>query len=185
MTVLGWLTTQLTGLASATVALLPILLLYGMGLLDDTDLGKISWGTLLLFGGGLSLGSALVKVKIDVLLAETLARYLQDIPLFLIVVILVFFGILITMIVSNTASAAILVPLMIPVAKALGLDVRSMAILIAIGVSLDFMMPVGTPPNAIAYSTGLVRVKEMMKNGVLMNLGTGMILALMYYFFWT
>ena len=185
VTVLGWLTTQLTGLASATVALLPILLLYGMGLLDDTDLGKISWGTLLLFGGGLSLGSALVKVKIDVLLAETLARYLLGVPLFLIVVILVFFGILITMIVSNTASAAILVPLMIPVAKALGLDVRAMAILIAIGVSLDFMMPVGTPPNAIAYSTGLVRVKEMIKNGVLMNLGTGMILALMYYFFWT
>jgi len=60
-----------------------------------------------------------------------------------------------------------------------------MAILIAIGVSLDFMMPVGTPPNAIAYSTGLVRVKEMIKNGVLMNLGTGMILALMFYFFWT
>ena len=54
-----------------------------------------------------------------------------------------------------------------------------------LGVSLDFMMPVGTPPNAIAYSTGLVRVKEMIKNGVLMNLGTGMILALMYYFFWT
>ena len=126
-----------------------------------------------------------MTVKIDVLLAETLARYSLGVPLFLIVVILVFFGILITMIVSNTASAAILVPLMIPVAKALGLDVRAMAILIAIGVSLDFMMPVGTPPNAIAYSTGLVRVKEMIKNGVLMNLGTGMILALMYYFFWT
>jgi sodium-dependent dicarboxylate transporter 2/3/5 len=184
VTVLGWLTTQLTGLASATVALVPILLLYGMRLLDDTDLGKISWGTLLLFGGGLSLGQALMKVKIDVLLAETLARYLLGIPLFLIVLILVFFGILITMIVSNTASAAILVPLMIPVAKALGLDVRGMAILIAIGVSLDFMMPVGTPPNAITYSTGLVRVTEMIKNGVLMNLGTGVILALVYYFFW-
>jgi sodium-dependent dicarboxylate transporter 2/3/5 len=184
VTVLGWLTTQLTGLASATVALVPILLLYGMRLLDDTDLGKISWGTLLLFGGGLSLGQALMKVKIDVLLAETMARYLLGIPLFLIVLILVFFGIFITMIVSNTASAAILVPLMIPVARALGLDVRGMAILIAIGVSLDFMMPVGTPPNAITYSTGLVRVKEMIKNGVLMNLGTGVILALMYYFLW-
>ena len=184
ITVLGWLTTQITGLASATVALVPILLLYGMRLLDDTDLGKISWGTLLLFGGGLSLGQALMKVKIDVLLAETLARYLLGIPLFLIVLILVFFGILVTMIVSNTASAAILVPLMIPVARALGLDVRAMAILIAIGVSLDFMMPVGTPPNAITYSTGLVRVKEMIRNGILMNLGTGVILALMYYFLW-
>ena len=184
LTALGWLTTQLTGLASATVALFPIILLYGMGLLDDTDLGKISWGTLLLFGGGLSLGSALMKVKIDVLLAETLARFLEGVPLFLTVLILVFFGIFITMMLSNTASAAILVPLMIPVAQALDIEVKAMAILIAIGVSLDFMMPVGTPPNAIAYSTGLVRVREMIRNGVLMNLGTGLILALIYYFFW-
>ena len=72
-----------------------------------------------MFGGGLSLGSALMKVKIDVLLAEVLAGYLLGTPLFLIILILVFFGILITMIVSNTASAAILVPLMIPVAQAL------------------------------------------------------------------
>lgn len=184
LTVLGWLTTQLTGLASATVALLPIILLYGLGLLDDTDLGKISWGTLLLFGGGLSLGSALIKVKIDILMAETLTRQLGGLHVFLILLILVYFGILVTMIVSNTASAAILVPLMIPVAKGLGIDVKMMAGLIAIAVSLDFMMPVGTPPNAIAYSTGLVRVKEMVRNGVVMNLGTGMILAVMYYFFW-
>ena len=184
LTALGWLTTQITGLASATVALCPIILLYGLGLLDDTDLGKISWGTLLLFGGGLSLGSALMTVKIDVLMAETLARSLSGVPLFLIVLILVFFGIFITMMLSNTASAAILVPLMIPLAQALEIEVQAMAILIAIGVSLDFMMPVGTPPNAIAYSTGLVRVREMIKNGVLMNLGTGLILALMYYLFW-
>jgi sodium-dependent dicarboxylate transporter 2/3/5 len=88
------------------------------------------------------------------------------------------------MMASNTASAAILVPLMIPVAQVVGIDFRTMAMVIAIGVSLDFMMPVGTPPNAIAYSTGLVRVKEMMKNGFVMNLGTGLILALMCYFLW-
>ena len=51
------------------------------------------------------------------------------------------------------------------------------------GVSLDFMMPVGTPPSAIAYSTGLVKVREMVKIGAVINLGTGLILGLMYYFF--
>lgn len=184
LTVLGWLTTRFTGLSASTVALLPIILLYGLGLLDDTDLGKISWGTLLLFGGGLSLGGALTEVKIDVLMAEALVGNLAQFPQFLTMLILVFFGIFITMMVSNTASAAILVPLMIPVAKGLGVDLSAMAIVIAIGVSLDFMMPVGTPPNAIAYSTGLVRVREMVKNGVLMNLGTGLILACLCYLLW-
>lgn len=184
VTALGWLSTQLTGLASATIALIPIILLYGFGLLDDTDLGKISWGTLLLFGGGLSLGGALTKVRIDILIAENLTRQLHGLHVFFILITLIYFGILITMIASNTASAAILVPLMIPVAKGVGLDVQTMATVIAIGVSLDFMMPVGTPPNAIVYSTGLVRVKEMMKNGAVINIGAGLILALMYYLFW-
>ena len=184
VTAIGWLSTQVTGLASATVALMPMILLYGLGLLDETDLGKISWGTLLLFGGGLSLGSALTKAGIDILMAEALIRQLGGLHVFLILIILIYFGILITMIASNTASAAILVPLMIPVAKGVGIDVRTMAIIVAVGVSLDFMMPVGTPPNAITYSTGLVRVKEMVKNGVIMNIGTGLILAVMCYFLW-
>jgi sodium-dependent dicarboxylate transporter 2/3/5 len=184
VTALGWLSTQLTGLASATIALVPMILLYGLGLLDDSDLGKINWGTLLLFGGGLSLGTAMTKARIDILMAEALTRHLSGIHLFLLLMILIYFGILITMIASNTASAAILIPLMIPVAKGVGIDVRTMATVIAIGVSLDFMMPVGTPPNAIVYSTGLVRVKQMIKNGAIMNLGTGLILAVMYYFLW-
>jgi sodium-dependent dicarboxylate transporter 2/3/5 len=61
---------------------------------------------------------------------------------------------------------------------------KSLAVLIAIGVSLDFMMPVGTPPSAIAYSTGVVNVREMMKNGFLVNVGTGLILVVLYYFFY-
>ncbi len=61
---------------------------------------------------------------------------------------------------------------------------KSMAILIAIGVSLDFMMPVGTPPSAIAYSTGVISVREMIKNGFLVNVGTGLTLVLLYYFFY-
>ena len=98
--------------------------------------------------------------------------------------ILVFFGIVVTMVASNTASAAILIPLMLPLSSSLGIDMKPLAVLIAIGVSLDFMMPVGTPPSAIAYSTGVVNVREMMKNGLLVNIGTGLILVLLYYFFY-
>jgi sodium-dependent dicarboxylate transporter 2/3/5 len=181
LTVLGWLTTKLTGLSSSTVALIPVIALFTLGLLDVDDIGKISWPTLLLFGGGLSLGSAVNQVGIDIWLAGLVQDSITGIPLFAVLLMLVFFGIGVTMVASNTASAAILIPLMLPLADNLGLDIKSMAMLIAIGVSLDFMMPVGTPPSAIAYSTGVVNVRQMIKNGFLVNLGTGFILVLLYY----
>ena len=182
VTVTGWLTTKFTGLSAATVALVPVIGLFGLRLLEAGDLAKISWPTLLLFGGGLSLGSAVNEVGIDSWLAGLVQDSITGIPLFAVLLMLVFFGIGVTMVASNTASAAILIPLMLPLADDLGLDLKSMAMLIAIGVSLDFMMPVGTPPSAIAYSTGVVNVRQMIKNGFLVNLGTGLILVLLYYF---
>ncbi len=159
VTVTGWLTTSLSGLSAATVALVPVIGLFVLGLLEVDDLAKISWPTLLLFGGGLSLGSAVNQVGIDSWLAGLVQESITGIPLFAVL-------------------------LMLPLADELGLDLKSMVMLIAIGVSLDFMMPVGTPPSALAYSTGVVNVRQMMKNGFLVNLGTGLILVLLYYFFY-
>jgi len=184
ITVAGWLTTKFTGLSASTVALIPVISLFSMRLLDETDLSRISWSTLLLFGGGLSLGSAVNQVDIDIWLANLVQIWIADIPLFIALLILVLFGILVTMVASNTASAAILIPLMLPLSSSLGIDMKSIALLIAIAVSLDFMMPVGTPPSAIAYSTGVVNIREMIKNGFMVNIGTGLILVVLYYCFY-
>jgi len=129
ITVIGWLTTKFTGLSSSAVALIPVISLFALGLLDDTDLAKISWPTLLLFGGGLSLGSAVNQVGIDGLLATLMQDWIADIPLFVTLLILVFLGIAVTMMASNTAAAAILIPLMLPLSQGLGIDMKSMAIL--------------------------------------------------------
>ena len=155
-----------------------------MNLLDESDLGRISWPTLLLFGGGLSLGSAVNRVGLDSLLVSLLEGWVIGIPQFAALLILVFFGILVTMIASNTASAAILIPLMLPLSVILNIDPKSIAMLIAIAVSLDFMMPMGTPPSAVAYSTGVVSIRQMIKNGFLVNIGTGLLLVTMYYIFY-
>jgi len=184
ITVAGWLTTKFTGLSSSTVALIPVISLFSLRLLDESDLSRISWSTLLLFGGGLSLGSAVNQVDIDIWMAGLAQGWITGIPLLMALFILVFFGILVTMVASNTASAAILIPLMLPLSTSLGIDMKSIALLVAIGVSLDFMMPVGTPPSAIAYSTGVVNVREMIKNGFMVNIGTGLLLVLLYYFFY-
>ncbi len=182
LTVIGWLTTGWTGLSASTVALIPIIALFALGLLDESDLGAISWPTLLLFGGGLSLGSVVSQVGIDSWLAGQMQDAIAGIPLLLALTAMVFFGILVTMVASNTASAAILIPLMLPLSTTLGIDLESIAMLMAIGVSLDFMMPVGTPPSAIAYSTGVVSVRDMIRNGFMVNIGTGLILITLYYF---
>ena len=184
VTVAGWLSTKYTGFSASLVALVPVISLFALGLLDETDLGSISWSTLLLFGGGLSLGSAVSAVGIDSWLTAQVQGWIAGIPLFLALMGLVFFGILVTMVASNTASAAILIPLMLPLSATLGIDLQSIALLIAIGVSLDFMMPVGTPPSAIAYSTGVVRVRDMIRNGFGVNIGTALILVTLYYFFY-
>ncbi|HEY5740433.1 MAG TPA: anion permease, partial [Gammaproteobacteria bacterium] len=130
------------------------------------------------------LGSAVNSVGIDSWLAALVEGAIAGIPLFLALLGLVSCGILVTMVASNTASAAILIPLMLPLSSSLGIDVKSMAMLIAISVSLDFMMPVGTPPSAIAYSTGVVNVRQMIQNGFRVNIGTGLILVMLYYFFY-
>ena len=184
ITVLGWLTTTLTGISSSTIAMIPILLLFLFQLLDDKDLTSISWGTLLLFGGGLSLGNALTSIGAGQWLLSFVQIYLTDVHSFIMILGFIFAGILLTMAASNTAAAAILIPLILPMASSLGLSSHITAILIAIGVSLDFMIPVGTPPSAIAHSTGLVTVKEMIVNGVLINLGGAIILAVIYYLFY-
>lgn len=184
VTVLGWLGTRVTGISAYAVALIPVIALFALQLLDDSDLGKISWPTLLLFGGGLSLGSAVNRVGIDSWLAFLVEASIGSVPLFVALTGLVACAILVTMVASNTASAAIMIPLMLPLSATLGIDMQAIAMLVAIGVSLDFMMPVGTPPNAIAYSTGMVNVGQMMSNGFRVNIGTGLILVTLFYFFY-
>jgi sodium-dependent dicarboxylate transporter 2/3/5 len=106
ITVAGWLTTKFTGLSAAAVALVPVIGLFALKLLEVGDLAKISWSTLLLFGGGLSLGSAVNEVGIDSWLAGLVQDSITGIPLFAVLLMLVFFGIGVTMVASNTASAA-------------------------------------------------------------------------------
>lgn len=183
VTVAGWLTTSLTGLSSSQVALGASILLFMTKILDAEDLHKISWETLLLFGGGLSLGNALTKVGIGDQLVIFVESYLVGIPSFFMLFGFILLGVVATMVASNTAAAAILIPLAMPLADPLGMTPLLVAMVIAMGVSLDFMIPVGTPPSAIAHSTGLVRVPEMVRNGILVNFSTSLLLATLFYFF--
>ncbi|MBU2100666.1 DASS family sodium-coupled anion symporter [Candidatus Micrarchaeota archaeon] len=184
LTVLFWLTTGFHKIETSVVALIPVILLYAFGLLETKDINKVSWSSLILFGGGLTLGHAIQTVGLDKLFADILFQYLLGQPFLLIIVILAVFAIIFTVVASNTAAAAISIPLVIPLAKGLGVPVEIAVMIIAIGVSLDFIVPIGTPPSAIAYSSGYIKTSDMAKPGIIIALAGVILLTFLAFFVW-
>jgi len=127
------------------------------------------WGVLLLFGGGLTLSSMLQATGASLFLAEAVGELMSgaSAPLFILAVAA--FVVMLTEIASNTASAALLVPIFVSIAGNLGLSTEIMAAVIAVAASCAFMLPVATPPNAIVYGSGLLPQRQMMRAGMVLN----------------
>ena len=148
---------------------------------DDIN-QNTDWGVLMLFGGGLTLSVILKDTGANAFLAQHLSAVLANQPLFLVLLCLATFVIFLTELVSNTATAALLVPLFAGVAEALGVSPVVLSVLIAIGASCAFMLPVATPPNAIVFASGHIRQREMMRAGLVLNLMFTVIITLLAYF---
>lgn len=147
------------------------------------DINKnTDWGVLMLFGGGLTLSVVLKDTEANAFLAQHLSSALATLPLFLVLLCLAAFVIFLTELVSNTATAALLVPLFAGVAEAMGVSPVVVSVLIAIGASCAFMLPVATPPNAIVFASGHIRQREMMRAGLALNLIFTLIITLLAYF---
>ncbi|WAC05364.1 MAG: DASS family sodium-coupled anion symporter [Methanoregula sp.] len=130
---------------------------------------KVPWGILLIFGGGLCLSSAFVKSGFAHMLVSSLS-FLSAFP-HVVVVALIGVGLLLFgELISNTANAAIMVPLMAVLGAGIGINPLMLMLLSSLVATLGFMLPVATPPNAIAYGTGHVTVREMVRSGLVLNL---------------
>ncbi len=184
VTVILWLTDQVHGVSSSVIALVPIILLYLFRLLNVEDFSKVRWSALVLFGGGLSLGSAIHSTGLDLIMAEALKSVLYGLPVFIIFICVAAFGIVLTAFLSNTAAASLMIPIMLPLSASLGLNIRILAILAALGVSFDLILPIGTPPGTMAYSTGYIRVWDMVKSGLLLSAIGLLVLVCMAYLYW-
>lgn len=179
--VVGW---SGHGLSSGVVAAIIAVLLLFTGLIDERDLSRANWGTLLLIGGGLSLGAALeVSGLMDVIGGGLL--FLTGGRSGLVTIALVsVFGLGISVIASNTASAGIFLPIAIGLGTSTGVSPIVLAVAVGIATSLDFMLPVGTPPNAIAYSTGKVKIGDMIKAGAVLDVLGVFVTITLAYFVW-
>ncbi len=168
-------------LAASLLFLIPVRARPIAGVLEWKDAVKIDWGTILLFGGGLSLGSLMYATG----LAERLARALlgagPEVGLWTLTAAATAFAIVISETTSNTASASMVVPVVIAVAQAAGVSPLPPALGATLGASLGFMLPVSTPPNAIVYGSGRVPVLAMVRAGIWFDLiGFAVTVALLY-----
>ena len=130
---------------------------------------RIPWDVLVLFGGGLALAAAFDKSGLSAWLAGRLAGLHGAAPVLIVGAVTLFF-VLLTELTSNTATAAMAMPLVAALAPVLGADPVRLMAAAALGSSLGFMLPVGTPPNALVYGTGAVTVGQMAKAGVWLDL---------------
>lgn len=142
------------------------------------------WGVLLLFGGGICLSNILRQTGTSVFLANELSSMISDLNILLIVIVIAAFVVFLTEFASNTASAALLIPVFAGVAEALGVSPVILSVLIAIAASCAFMLPVATPPNAIVFATGHIKQSEMMRVGMALNIACILILSAIAMLFW-
>jgi len=132
---------------------------------------KIDWGTLLLFGGGLSLGFQMFESGLAEAIGNAFISFGgSSASLTLVTLLAVAFSVFMTELTSNTASANMLIPIIIAVSNAAGISPLPPVLGSAIGCSFAFMLPVATPPNAIIYGSGMIPLPQMMKHGFWLNI---------------
>jgi sodium-dependent dicarboxylate transporter 2/3/5 len=132
---------------------------------------------LLTFGGGLALGVFLTETGTSDWLATRLGG-LAGVPAAVGVAVVAIATLALTTVASNTATAAMMVPLAIPLAGILGVRPTLLVLVVAIASSIDFALVIGTPPTMIAYSTGLFSPKEIFRTGILLDLaGVGILVT--------
>ncbi len=181
----GWKTwLDLPFANDASVALLGVVALFMISdgkqnkLLNWQTANSIPWGVLLLFSGGMVIAAAFKNTGLSALLADQL-MFLKDLHVFVLILAICLSITFLTEITSNTATTAILMPVLMSAATAMGIDPIKIMVPAAISASCAFMLPVATAPNAIVFGSEQVPIKSMIKQGFKLNLMGAIIIASM------
>lgn len=176
VTVALWLTTEIHGIKVAAICAVPLTVLTLTRILDGKDVQALPWDTLLLVAGGLSLGLALENTGLLGHYAEKLLQFNVSTPV--LIGIIAFFTMLVSNIMSNTAASTVMIPLGMAILTGFQMEI---ALVVALAASTAMFLPVSSPPNAIAYSTGLLEIKDFRLGGTLVGL-LGPLLAIAWVF---
>jgi solute carrier family 13 (sodium-dependent dicarboxylate transporter), member 2/3/5 len=170
-------TKPFAGLSDAGIAMIAALALFlipvdraaNVRTMDWKTAVKLPWGVLMLFGGGLTLATSIEANGVSQFIGNA-SRGFGGLPPILLLLAITTMTVFLSEVTSNTAQVATMVPVLAAMAPKLGISPFALIIACTLGASSAYMMPVGTPPNAIVFGTGLVRMPQMMKAGVWLNL---------------
>jgi sodium-dependent dicarboxylate transporter 2/3/5 len=179
----------LPGANDASVALLAVVALClipdgrGSRLLDWETAERVPWGALVLFGGGIALATAFQSSGLSTAMAQHLTA-LSALPLPILLFGIVASVVLLSEIASNTATAVLLMPILAATAQAVGVEPALFMFPAVLAASVGFMLPVATAPNAIAYGSGHVHGRDMLREGSILDLiGVVVLCAICYVAF--
>lgn len=150
-------------------------------LLEWTDMDKLPWGILFLFGGGMALAGILADANIVSFLINQL-KPMITLPAVILLLIIITIALFSTELMSNLALVSLLIPLLGEFANEMNLPLFGLSAGVALSASCAFMLPVATPPNAIVYSSKLLTIKNMVRYGFLLNLVTVFVITALIYF---
>lgn len=150
-------------------------------LLKWEDTQRLPWGVLLLLGSGMSFAKAVDSSGLSVWVGTQISAF-GTMNLFILLVLLITVVNFLTEIASNMATIAMMLPILAPIALEFDLHPFVLMVAAAAAASCAFMLPVATPPNAVVFGSGYLKINDMVKNGFLLNLTSIVIIALMVYF---
>ncbi len=150
--------------------------------LDWRDGQKIDWGTVMLFGGGLALGKQIFDTGLAAAIGNGVVSGLGNPGFVGLMLAAIFMSIVLSEAASNTASANVMVPMMIAVSLSAGVAPVPIGLAACLACSFGFMLPISTPPNALAYGTGLVPLPAMIRGGILLDIIGAITIPLIIYF---
>ena len=142
---------------------------------------KLPWGILLLFGGGLALAECFKTSGLAVWIGAQVTQF-DNLPLFALLFVLILAVNFLTEITSNLATTAMLLPVIAPIALILDVHPFTLMVGITVAASCAFMLPVATPPNAIVFGSGYLKIPDMMRTGILMNVISVILITLITYY---
>lgn len=182
LTIVLWMTEPLHSMSSSTVGFIPVVVLLATRVMSGDDIRALDWPVLWLVAGGIALGEGITATELDSWLLGSLEW--DTMGRTGVLVVLVCVALALSNVMSNSATANLLIPPVVGFANVLGLDMVVIAVILALATSLGISMPISTPPNAIAYSTGFVPLKAMAIVGLIVGVAGASLLAFVMPLLW-
>lgn len=194
LTALAWITRSflitpfIPGVDDSVIAIISCITLFllpsqkkSKPLLEWKDTLHLPWGILLLFGGGLALAVGFEKSGLALWIGQHL-MILQHVHLFILLILLVTFVNFLTEITSNLATTAMILPILVSISAAINVNPYFLLVGATLAASCAFMLPVATPPNAVVFGSGYLKIEDMIKKGVVLNVISIIAVTLFVYF---